>query len=45
MILIYIDTEEGKIKKTAYEVATYAKALATEQNTTVAAITINANDT
>ena len=44
MILIYIDTEEGKIKKTAYEVATYAKALATEQNTTVAAITINAND-
>ena len=27
-VLIYIDSENGKVKKSSYEVATYAKTLA-----------------
>jgi len=40
-ILIYIDSENGKVKKSSYEVATYAKTLAQKQNTKIVAVTIN----
>lgn len=43
-ILIYIDTENGTIKKSALEVASYAKALAEQQKGEVIAITINAEN-
>ncbi len=43
-VLIYVDSENGKIKKTAYEVASYARAVANQQNTSVVAVTINVDD-
>lgn len=43
-ILIYIDTENGTIKKSALEVASYAKALAEQQKGEVIAVTINAEN-
>ena len=44
-ILVYTESEQGKFKKIAFEVASYAKAVADQLGTTVTAITINANDT
>ncbi len=44
-VLVYTETELGKFKKVALEVASYAKAVANQLGTTVTAITINANDT
>ncbi|AXP81171.1 Acryloyl-CoA reductase electron transfer subunit beta [Mariniflexile rhizosphaerae] len=44
-VLVYTESEQGKFKKTAFEVASYAKAVADQLGTTVTAITINANDT
>ncbi|WP_250435015.1 electron transfer flavoprotein subunit alpha/FixB family protein [Hanstruepera flava] len=44
-VLVYTESEEGKFKKTALEVASYAKAVADQMGTTVTAITFNANDT
>lgn len=43
-ILIYIDTENGTIKKSALEVASYTKALAEQQKGEVIAVTINAEN-
>ncbi len=43
-ILIYAESAEGKFKKTAFELASYAKKIAGETGTTVTALTINAAD-
>jgi electron transfer flavoprotein alpha subunit len=43
-ILIYAESAEGKFKKTAFELASYAKKIAGEAGTTVTALTINATD-
>lgn len=43
-ILIYAESAEGKFKKTAFELASYAKKIAGDTGTTVTAITINATD-
>ena len=43
-VLVYTESEQGKFKKTAFEVASYAKAVADQLGTTVTAITINAGD-
>ncbi len=43
-ILIYAESAEGKFKKTAFELASYAKKIAGETGTTVTALTINATD-
>jgi len=44
-VLVYTESEQGKFKKTALEVASYAKAVADQLGTTVIAVTINTNDT
>ena len=44
-VLVYIESEEGKFKKASYEVASYAKEVAGMMDTSVTAITFNANDT
>ena len=44
-VLVYTESEEGKFKKTALEVASYGKAVAEQMGTTVTAITFNADDT
>ncbi len=43
-VLVYTESEKGKFKKIALEVASYAKAVAEQMGTTVTAIAINAND-
>ncbi len=43
-ILVYTESENGKLKKNALEVASYAKAVADKIGTTVTAVTINNND-
>ena len=43
-ILIYAESAEGKFKKVAFELASYAKNVATSLGTTVTAVTINAAD-
>lgn len=43
-ILIYADSENGKLKKSAFEVASYAKAIADKQSTSVTAVVINTDD-
>ena len=44
-VLVYTESEQGKFKKAALEVASYAKAVANQLGTTVTAITINVSDT
>ena len=44
-VLVYTESENGKFKKAAFEVASYAKAVANQLGTTVTAVAINANDT
>jgi electron transfer flavoprotein alpha subunit len=44
-VLVYTESDQGRFKKTAFEVASYAKAVADQLGTTVTAITINAGDT
>ncbi|WP_047548057.1 electron transfer flavoprotein subunit alpha/FixB family protein [Psychroserpens sp. Hel_I_66] len=44
-VLVYTESEQGKFKKTSFEVASYAKAVADQMGTTVTAVTFNANDT
>ncbi len=44
-VLVYTESEQGKFKKVALEVASYAKAVANQLGTTVTAVTINASDT
>lgn len=43
-ILIYAESSEGKLKKVAFELASYAKKVAESLGTSVTAITINTND-
>lgn len=43
-ILIYAESAEGKFKKVALELASYAKKVAESMSTTVTAVTINASD-
>ena len=43
-VLVYTESEEGKFKKTAFEVASYAKGIADKMGTEVTAITFNAAD-
>tara|TARA_R110002050_G_scaffold184989_3_gene318802 strand:+ start:38656 stop:39615 length:960 start_codon:yes stop_codon:yes gene_type:complete len=44
-VLVYTESEQGTLKKTALEVASYAKAVANQLGTTVTAVAINADDT
>ncbi len=44
-VLVYTESDQGKFKKVALEVASYAKAIANQLGTTTIAITINASDT
>ncbi|MEJ4089397.1 electron transfer flavoprotein subunit alpha/FixB family protein [Galbibacter orientalis] len=44
-VLVYTETENGKLKKTALEVASYAKGVADMLGTIVTAVTVNATDT
>ena len=41
-ILVYTESEQGKFKKIAFELASYARSIADENNTTVTAVCINA---
>jgi len=43
-ILVYTETDNGKFKKNAFEVASYAKNIADQMGDTVTAICINADD-
>ncbi|MCK0178970.1 electron transfer flavoprotein subunit alpha/FixB family protein [Flavobacteriaceae bacterium S0862] len=43
-VLVYTESEEGKFKKVALEVASYAKAVASQMGTTVTAVTFNVSD-
>ncbi|WP_066223859.1 electron transfer flavoprotein subunit alpha/FixB family protein [Formosa haliotis] len=43
-VLVYTESEQGKYKKVAFEVASYARAVADQLGTTVTAISINAED-
>lgn len=43
-VLVYTESEKGTFKKTAFEVASYAKAVADQLGTTVTAVAVNAND-
>ncbi|MEC4114412.1 electron transfer flavoprotein subunit alpha/FixB family protein [Myroides pelagicus] len=43
-VLIYAESAEGKLKKVALEIASYAKKVAESLGTTVTAVTVNAGD-
>ena len=43
-VLVYTESENGKFKKGALEVASYAKAVASQMGTSVTAVTFNASD-
>jgi electron transfer flavoprotein alpha subunit len=43
-VLVYTESEKGKFKKAAFEVVSYAKAIADKMGTEVTAVAINAND-
>ena len=43
-VLVYTESENGSFKKTAFEVVSYAKAIANEMGTTVTAVAINGGD-
>ncbi len=43
-VLVYTESEQNTFKKTAFEVASYAKAVADQLGTTVTAIAINTDD-
>lgn len=43
-VLVYTESEEGKIKKIALEAVSYAKGIADQMGTSVTAVSINAND-
>ena len=44
-VLVYAESNDGKLKKVALEAASYAKKVADMLQTTVTAVTVNANDT
>ena len=43
-ILIYAESENGKYKKDSFEIASYARVTANKLNTSVTAVSINADD-
>ncbi|MFD1062220.1 electron transfer flavoprotein subunit alpha/FixB family protein [Winogradskyella litorisediminis] len=43
-VLVYTESENGKLKKAALECVSYAKAIADEMGTSVTAVAVNAND-
>ncbi|MCT4628793.1 electron transfer flavoprotein subunit alpha/FixB family protein [Winogradskyella sp.] len=43
-VLVYTESENGKFKKAAFEVVSYAKAVAEQMGTTVTAVAINADN-
>jgi electron transfer flavoprotein alpha subunit len=43
-VLVYTESEQGKLKKVAFEVASYAKEVANQLGTTVTAVTLNTED-
>ncbi|WP_299777063.1 electron transfer flavoprotein subunit alpha/FixB family protein [uncultured Formosa sp.] len=43
-VLVYTESEQGKFKKVAFEVASYARAIADQLGTSVTAVSINAED-
>ena len=43
-VLVYTESEKGTFKKTAFEVASYAKAVANQLGTTVTAVAINTDN-
>ena len=43
-VLVYTESEQGKFKKSAFEVASYAKAVADKMGTSVCAIAVNASE-
>ncbi|GAA4268495.1 electron transfer flavoprotein subunit alpha/FixB family protein [Hyunsoonleella aestuarii] len=43
-VLVYTESEQGNFKKTAFEVASYAKTIAEKMGTSVTAIAINADN-
>ncbi len=43
-VLVYTESEEGKIKKIALEAVAYAKGIADQMGTSVTTVSINAND-
>jgi electron transfer flavoprotein alpha subunit len=43
-VLVYTESENGKFKKTAFEVAAYARAIANTMGTSVTAVAINTED-
>lgn len=43
-LLIYAESQDGKFKKVAFELASYAKKVAESLGTTVTAVTVNAGD-
>jgi electron transfer flavoprotein alpha subunit len=43
-LLIYAESQEGKFKKVAFELASYAKKVAESMGTTVTAVTVNASN-
>ena len=44
-VLVYTESEKGSFKKTAFEVASYAKAIADKMSTTVTAVSFNVSNT
>ncbi|MBO6607905.1 electron transfer flavoprotein subunit alpha/FixB family protein [Psychroserpens sp.] len=44
-VLVYTESEQGKFKKAAFEVASYGKAVADAMGVSVTAVAVNANDT
>ncbi|TXE06262.1 electron transfer flavoprotein subunit alpha/FixB family protein [Seonamhaeicola algicola] len=44
-VLVYTESDQGNLKKGAFEVASYAKAVADQLGTTVTALAINASNT
>ena len=44
-VLVYIESEENKFKKTAYEALSYGKALADKMGSKVSGLVINCSDT
>jgi electron transfer flavoprotein alpha subunit len=43
-VLVYTESENGKLKKVAFECVSYAKAIANDMGTTVTAVAVNADD-
>lgn len=44
-VLVYIESENGKFKKTSYEAASFAKGIADKMGASLTAVIINADDT